>query len=368
MREPRDSLLVVTTVVVLVTGVYTSFSLSRDGRWETGFSVLLWAGLMFIYLGAGYTPLFLTWRRWVDLGPGRVYLFPAGLFVTYLLYTKATGTLREEDLPLVLAFLLLPVEMARRERLPWRTRDGVLGWVALTIPLLAPLPGRQPMWMELSQRIGAFLLPALFVWLGRSRPAGIRLLLAVMYVWYTVEFDTLPEMPSPVINLFWLYAVSLVVYLLVISGWLPRVGLGLSLTRGEMAVALREFALYMPFPLVIGTLTGFVRLHWGWPGWSEAFLKALGIFLFTALPEEILFRGIIYGYLEDKLENIGHALAISAVIFGIAHVNNPPMVGVYVLLATLAGWFYGRAYIHTRRVTAAALVHTGVNWVWSTFG
>jgi membrane protease YdiL (CAAX protease family) len=39
-------------------------------------------------------------------------------------------------------------------------------------------------------------------------------------------------------------------------------------------------------------------------------------------------------------------------------------VGLYAVLATVAGFFYGRTYLQTGKVTTAAMVHALVDWVW----
>ena len=55
----------------------------------------------------------------------------------------------------------------------------------------------------------------------------------------------------------------------------------------------------------------------------------------------------------------------AAVIFGAAHLNNPPNVGYYFILATLAGIFYGRTFVRTGKVVPTAIVHLAVDWMWS---
>jgi len=110
----------------------------------------------------------------------------------------------------------------------------------------------------------------------------------------------------------------------------------------------------------------------------------LGIFLFTGLPEEILFRGLIHNLLAGRLKK-GQSelpvLLISSIIFGLAHINNsdPPYIFVhlfgmdwsipwaYVILASIAGWFYGLAYIRTGSILAPALLHAMVDGWWSYF-
>jgi membrane protease YdiL (CAAX protease family) len=58
-------------------------------------------------------------------------------------------------------------------------------------------------------------------------------------------------------------------------------------------------------------------------------------------------------------------LILSSVIFGASHLNNPPNVGHYFILATLAGIFYGRTFVRTGKATPAALVHLAVDWMGS---
>ena len=55
------------------------------------------------------------------------------------------------------------------------------------------------------------------------------------------------------------------------------------------------------------------------------------------------------------------ALAFSAMIFGFAHFQD----WRYVLFATFAGYGYGYTYYKTKNLAAAALVHMGVDAIWS---
>jgi hypothetical protein len=82
------------------------------------------------------------------------------------------------------------------------------------------------------------------------------------------------------------------------------------------------------------------------------------IYLATAVPEEFLFRGLIQNSLERLLGRAG--LPIAAIVFGLAHLPDPR----YVVLATLAGFAYGWVYRRTRRITASAVTHAVVDWIW----
>jgi membrane protease YdiL (CAAX protease family) len=95
----------------------------------------------------------------------------------------------------------------------------------------------------------------------------------------------------------------------------------------------------------------------------------LGIYFMVAIPEELLFRGIIQNLLQRYIPGrfgpwIG--LALAALIFGFSHYNNfSPPDWRYVWLATVAGLVYGAVYQITGRTTVSAMVHCGVNFIWA---
>ena len=104
----------------------------------------------------------------------------------------------------------------------------------------------------------------------------------------------------------------------------------------------------------------------------------LGLVVFVGLPEELLFRGMIQeGF--TRITNSRFAWIVASVIFGVAHVFKPTgllpeqrheLLGLnwrYGLLATVAGLGYGWVYRRTGKVSAAALTHGLVDWLWSGF-
>jgi len=93
----------------------------------------------------------------------------------------------------------------------------------------------------------------------------------------------------------------------------------------------------------------------------------LGILLVVAVPEELLFRGLIQNLLQRVLPAT-YALIVAALIFGASHLNNGPAPDWrYVLLASIAGVFYGRAYRRSGGLMAAFLVHAAVDTIWREF-
>jgi hypothetical protein len=89
-------------------------------------------------------------------------------------------------------------------------------------------------------------------------------------------------------------------------------------------------------------------------------------FLFVAIPEELFFRGWMQNLLERRVGRVP-ALLLTSVIFGLSHFNKRTLYfnWQYVLLAALAGVFYGRAWRADRRVGASAITHACVDTVWS---
>lgn len=96
---------------------------------------------------------------------------------------------------------------------------------------------------------------------------------------------------------------------------------------------------------------------------TPAFLAAN--LLFTCIPEEVFFRGLLQERLARLLARWPHwrcwlPVPVSALVFGAAHVAGGD---TFVLLATLAGFGYSIAYAVTGRIEAAVLTHFTVNAV-----
>jgi|SRR5579863_2352662 membrane protease YdiL (CAAX protease family) len=147
---------------------------------------------------------------------------------------------------------------------------------------------------------------------------------------------------------------------------LDGVGFDLRLKLRDLGVGLREFALYAPIAIGLGLSLGFLHFHAASPNP----LHALGAFVFTsvgiAIPEEVFFRGWLQNLLERRVGRRA-ALLLTAVVFGLAHWNKRTHTfnWRYVLLATIAGVFYGRAWRAQRRVGASTITHATVDTLWS---
>ena len=147
--------------------------------------------------------------------------------------------------------------------------------------------------------------------------------------------------------------------------------------------AILIFLLAAPFLLDYGEKSGFItvinheELLANW-----TLLKALPtfflIFFIVATLEEIFFRGIMQNISAPTIKDIFSKFfnnqttitlftnlttnLISAVIFGLAHLNGGDWR--YMILASVAGFAYGLAYQITKSIFPAAIVHTLVDLTW----
>jgi hypothetical protein len=143
-------------------------------------------------------------------------------------------------------------------------------------------------------------------------------------------------------------------------------GFDLRLRLRDAAIGLRELAWYAPIALALGLGLGFLHLHRAWPGLAPLAGAWTFTFFFIAVPEELFFRGWLQNLLERRMGRYP-ALFLTAALFGLAHFNKRAahFNWRYVLLAALAGVFYGRAWRRDRRVGASAVTHASVDAMWS---
>ncbi|NYF92206.1 CPBP family intramembrane metalloprotease [Tunturiibacter empetritectus] len=147
---------------------------------------------------------------------------------------------------------------------------------------------------------------------------------------------------------------------------LSGIGFDLRIRLRDFAIGLREWALFTPIAIALGLSLSFLHFHPHWPRLSQLAGAYLFTFLFIAVPEELFFRGWLQNLLERRLGRT-QALLLTSALFGLSHFNKRALHfnWRYVLLAAIAGIFYGRAWRQDRRVGASALTHTTVDTLWS---
>jgi uncharacterized protein len=116
---------------------------------------------------------------------------------------------------------------------------------------------------------------------------------------------------------------------------------------------------------VMAATVGIIAVLGGYhiTGYNNAHVltAVLSMALVSGIPEEILFRGIIFRFLEKWLGSIA-ALVISAFLFGAGHIFNPNSSWLAAFaIAIEAGVMLGAVYMMTRRLWAAIGLHMAWN-------
>jgi len=145
---------------------------------------------------------------------------------------------------------------------------------------------------------------------------------------------------------------------------LEGVGFDFRARLRDVAIGLREWTFYAPIAIGLGLALHFIYFVPRRPGAGTLAAACLITFFFVAIPEEFFFRGLLQNLLQPRVGR-GRALLLTAVIFGLSHFNKPlPFNWRYVIMAAIAGVFYGRAWLDRRRITSSAITHTTVDVVW----
>ena len=146
---------------------------------------------------------------------------------------------------------------------------------------------------------------------------------------------------------------------------LSETGFDFHLKWSDWKTGLREFVFFTPFVLGFGTGAGLYSSP-SQPAGNRQRAAALGgdIFLYRRAGRTLLSR--LGAELAGAPRGTAAALVIASVLFGLSHFNkrSAHFNWRYVLLATIAGIFYGRAWREHRRVPASTITHASVDWLW----
>jgi membrane protease YdiL (CAAX protease family) len=147
---------------------------------------------------------------------------------------------------------------------------------------------------------------------------------------------------------------------------LNGVGFDLRLRLRDVGIGLLGFAAYTPIAILLGLWLGFLHFHAALPPIRQVLTAPLFTFFFIAVPEELFFRGWMQNLLERRI-GAARGLLVTSVLFGLSHFNKRAAFfnWRYVLLATIAGIFYGLAWRQRRRIGASAITHASVDTIWS---
>jgi uncharacterized protein len=192
---------------------------------------------------------------------------------------------------------------------------------------------------------------------------------AALFVWLPVEFRWMyrlfPYPPPLTHTLTILMATSTGVAAFVLLRRMEGIGYAVEWQRGFGRIFAFHFVVFAAIAVPIGMRIGFLSYAPSLARFRWSPLEGLGILFFTAWPEEFLFRGILQNLLSRSLKHRWAGLIVASMIFGLSHILHKPYPNwKYVFLATIAGLFYGRAYIKSGSLVPGALVHGLVDISW----
>jgi membrane protease YdiL (CAAX protease family) len=172
-----------------------------------------------------------------------------------------------------------------------------------------------------------------------------------------------------------LYLADVTLYSYLVVRRLEGVGYSFIPRARDFYTAIREWLFFFPLAMAIGFAVHFIQFYPRRPSLGHVADALLITFLLTAIPEELFFRGVLQNLLEPRMGKAA-ALILASCLFGLSHFHKvgsttgAVSAGTlfnwrYVILAAIAGVFYGRAWRARRTLFASALTHTLVDVVWS---
>lgn len=261
--------------------------------------------------------------------------------------------------PVAVAFLLEISLYAGMQILPWTAPllwasasasyliysipTGMFHWQGLL--LLAALTGLAVAWMRhvpaglASDLASLVLFPAVYV--GK--------VLHGIYVepWPKVQTEALAT----------LVCFRLAVTCLLLYRSHDELNFGFIPTVTDFRIGLRNFLYLLPVVALLNWLLAARAFRLAPDFWWRAPLIFIAFLWVVGLAEECLFRGLLLHRLR-AIMNPAAALVASSLAFGMAHLWFPPFPNwKFVILASVAGLFYGRAYLDARSVRAAMVAH-----------
>jgi membrane protease YdiL (CAAX protease family) len=162
-----------------------------------------------------------------------------------------------------------------------------------------------------------------------------------------------------------LFAINVALAAFLIVRRMEGIGYSIGWRLAWIVCAVLSFAAIAAIDVPLGIAIHFVKFDPGAAHWRTLPLAFLGILALTAWPEEFLFRGLLQNLLSKSLRSENAGWIVASVVFGLSHIVHGRFPNWrYVLLATVAGLFYGFTWRKTGSIFPAAIVHTLVDSIW----
>jgi membrane protease YdiL (CAAX protease family) len=253
-------------------------------------------------------------------GAGSGYLLGVAVFLVYLIYALGTNTFAFTRSAAVAALVFVPLAMAttakQRTAGAWQDFLTIAGiWVAVKFS------------------------PSHWLW---PYPGG-----RLAYV-FTV-----------------LFCVNVALASFVLLRRVDGIGYSIGWGRHWGFFVLASFAVFGCIAIPLGRAIHFIEFAPRFSEWKSLLSLSLGILFFTAWPEEFLFRGLLQNLLARASKSELAGWWTASILFGFSHITNMGFPNWrYVLLASIAGFFYGWTWRKTGSIFASALVHAAVDVLW----
>jgi uncharacterized protein len=126
-----------------------------------------------------------------------------------------------------------------------------------------------------------------------------------------------------------------------------------------------SFCIFACIAIPLGYWLHFISFAPQWNAWKSVPLTGVAILFLTAWPEEFLFRGLLQNMLSRASTSDLAGWWTASVLFGFSHITNLGFPNWrYVILASIAGLFYGWTWRKTGSIFASAIVHGLVDTTW----
>lgn len=311
---------------------------------------------------------------WAILGFWVLFCVGGGLFASWQGYGGRAFLATVACFALVLLVMLMLAARGVADALSAKfgAAGGVLLGVCLLLAYICYLIGTSALlWTRIAQMAGLIFVPiALAVWAGGAAAGAWQDFLSIVGIWVFVKFGPRAWLwPYPAGKLSHVLTSAMAVDVALASFLLIRraKGIGYSVGWGKnWAVhVIGSFLAFACVAIPLGMKMHFIT--WG-PQWSRLGTYvglSLAILMFTAWPEELLFRGLLQNFLARASKSELAGWWTASVLFGFSHITNMGFPNWrYVILATIAGLFYGWTWRKTGSILGSALVHGAVDSVW----
>ena len=275
-----------------------------------------------IVLAFFFPPVPAALRKLFHRSPKVLFLIPALLSAAFCLGVAYYGSLNLPLVLLIVCYTLVPVTIVFV-----RGKEGSAAtWTDIIVILL--------LWLPVELNAGSQWIPRPIQGTVHTMAYGIALTLAlVLFLGFRALKGMKYNLPHRLMD----FVDPLIAFVIVTP---VLIGLGLLLT-------------FIPAFHLPANLSGLAA--------GKTFLV---IFAGTALPEELLFRSLIQNWMMQKFGSTTGVLLVASFVFGCAHLNNGPGPlpnWRYMILATIAGFAYGKVFQRGSSVISSALLHALVD-------